>query len=85
MPLDEITLIEYSLGILDDRLRQDVERELATTQAALQAIEASLGCVAEAEGPLRSNERVRSGDIARVNRHHLLPSCGFCGPPGHIF
>ena len=55
MPLDEITLIEYSLGILDDPLRQDVERELATTQAALQAIDASLGSVAEAEEPLRPN------------------------------
>ena len=78
MPLDKITLIEYSLGILDDRLRQDVERELATsptTQAALQAIEASLGSVAEAEEPLRPNERVRATLLASIDT--TSPLAGF--------
>ncbi len=78
MRLDETTLIEYSLGILDDGLRQDVERELATSptmQAELRAIVLSLSGVAEVEEPLRPDERVRAALLASLES--TSPFAGF--------
>ena len=70
MRRDETILIEYRLGVLDDSLHQDVERELSTSptmQAELRAIKLSLSGVAEVEKPLGPDERVRSALLASLD------------------
>ncbi len=63
MPIDEATLNQYALGILDEHEMQKVQEEIATSpelQHELDAIQLALSQIAMAETPVLPNAGLRT-------------------------